>query len=48
MGPHPSYSEMIIIAEALRALRDSWVNLSLILKDQIADVPSPERDEVMM
>lgn len=33
-------------AKALSVIRDSWVLLSLALKDYMATVPSPERDEV--
>jgi hypothetical protein len=29
-------------------MRDSWVNLSLILKDLATELPTPQRDEVAL
>ena len=36
------------LAIALTDMRDSWVNLSLILKDLATELPTPQRDEVAM
>ena len=35
------------MAAALAQLRDSWVNLSLVLRDHLTEQDSPQRDEVM-
>jgi hypothetical protein len=35
------------MADALALLRDSWVNLSLVLKDYLTEQTSPQRDEVL-
>jgi hypothetical protein len=43
----PEKERMQVIAEALAELRDSWVNLSLLLKDDMTEHTSPKRDEVM-
>lgn len=40
--------EFLVLAESLSDLRDSLVKLSIVLKDHLADTPSPERDEVVM
>ncbi len=34
------------LADALGELRDSWVNMSIVLKDHFAEIPSPERDQI--
>ena len=36
------------LSEALSDLRDTWVRVSLQLKDEVADQPSPARDEVLL
>jgi hypothetical protein len=41
-------SNLQVLAVALSDLRDSWVLVSMALKDHIADTPSPERDELMV
>jgi hypothetical protein len=38
-------SELNVIAEALSDIRDSWVLISVALKDLISDIPSDARDE---
>jgi hypothetical protein len=43
----PSADRMLEVAAALEHLRDSWVNLSLVLKDHLTERVSPERDEVL-
>ena len=48
MEPHDSKTEMLVLAEALNALRDSWVLISMALKDHLAEAPSSVRDEVMV
>jgi hypothetical protein len=35
------------LADALNGIRNSWINISLVLTDLMADTPSPERDEVL-
>ena len=39
--------QMHEMAEALTHLRDSWVNLSLVLRDHLTERESPQRDEVL-
>ncbi len=39
-------SKMLKMASALASLRDSWVNMSLILKDHVAELQTQHRDEV--
>ena len=39
-------SKMLQMASALASLRDSWVNMSLILKDHVAELQTQHRDEV--
>jgi hypothetical protein len=48
MEPQYTKPELLALAVALSDLRDSLVKLSLVLKDHLADAPSPERDEVVM
>ena len=48
MDPQQSNARLLEISEALRAMRDSWVQLSMVLKDYVADEPSPQRDEVQV
>jgi hypothetical protein len=43
----PQKVRMQVVAEALAELRDSWVNLSLLLKDDLTEHTSPKRDEVL-
>ena len=40
--------QLLKLAELLTDLRDSLVRVSTDLKDQLADFPSPARDEMMM
>ena len=35
------------LAEALAKLRDAWVNLSMLIREQITESDSPERDAVL-
>ena len=46
MEPQPPSPELMVLAEALWGLRDSLMQVSLALKDQLADIPSSNRDEV--
>jgi hypothetical protein len=39
--------KILEMASALESLRDSWVKMSLILKDHAADLATQQRDEVM-
>jgi hypothetical protein len=48
MQAEPQQSDLQALAVALMDLRDSWVLISMALKDHLADAPSPIRDEVMM
>jgi hypothetical protein len=48
MEPEPKKSDLQVLSVALGDIRDSWVLMSMALKDHLADVPSPERDEVMV
>jgi hypothetical protein len=48
MESEPRESDLLTLSVALGDLRDSWVRLSMALKDQFADEPSPQRDEVMV
>jgi hypothetical protein len=41
-------SNLQMLAVALSDLRDTWVLMSIALKDDFADIPSPERDEMMV
>jgi hypothetical protein len=41
-------AELMVLAEALGDLRDSWVLISLVLKDQITETPSLALDEAML
>jgi hypothetical protein len=44
----PSPNEQLIqVASALGEIRDSWVMISLALKDIMTETPSSERDEVL-
>jgi hypothetical protein len=43
----PRAIQMWDLAEALAHLRDSWVNLSLVLKEHLVEQTSPQRDEVL-
>jgi hypothetical protein len=44
-NPH---TELLILAEALGDLRDSWVLISMVLKDQITETPSLALEEAML
>lgn len=35
------------LADVLKDLRDSWVMISLALKDLLTEAPSPERDNML-
>jgi CHAD domain-containing protein len=41
-------TELLILAEALGDLRDSWVLISMVLKDQITETPSLALEEAML
>ena len=43
---HGSKSELLNLAFSLQELRDGLMGLSLSLKDLLADMPSPEREQV--
>ena len=44
----PSPNEQLIqLAGTLGEIRDSWVMISLALKDLVTEIPSPARDEVL-
>jgi hypothetical protein len=45
LNPNP---ELMVLAAALSDLRDSWMHVSMALKDHLSDAPSAERDEVLM
>jgi hypothetical protein len=48
MDAERTESNLELLAVALSDLRDFWVLLSMALKDHFADIPSPERDEMMV
>jgi hypothetical protein len=48
MAPQQSESELTALAQALSNLRDSWMLVSMALKDELTESPSPLRDEVMV
>ncbi len=39
--------QLIQLACALGKIRDSWVMISLALKDVVTEIPAPARDEVL-
>jgi hypothetical protein len=43
---HLPNEQASLLADVLRDMRDSWVMISLALKDLVAEAPSPARDEV--
>jgi hypothetical protein len=47
MEPKQADQQLASLAQALCDVRDLWVRMSLVLKDYLADLPSPIRDEVM-
>jgi hypothetical protein len=47
-SPQPEDERLKELANALADMRDSWVNLSLMLKDLATELPTPQRDEVAM
>jgi hypothetical protein len=44
---HLPNEQMTQLANVLGNLRDSWVMISLALKDLMAEAPSPERDKIL-
>jgi hypothetical protein len=48
MEPQSSKSDLDVLADALCDIRDSWMQISMVLKDHVADSPPPLRDEVAM
>jgi hypothetical protein len=47
MNPHHTNNRLVALAKELSELRDTWMRISMIFKDHIADTPSLERDEVL-
>lgn len=51
MEPEPSKplpdEQLIQLAGALGDIRDSWVMISMALKDVVTEIPSQARDEVL-
>lgn len=47
MEPQPPDPQLERVAQVLGQIRDSWVLVSLALKDHLADAPSAAKDEVM-
>ena len=41
-------SELTALIEALDDLRDSWTLIAIALKDQLTELPSTRRNEVML
>jgi hypothetical protein len=48
MEPQYPEPDLVALTAALSDLRNLWVQLSMILKDHITEVPSPKRDEVVI
>ena len=48
MDAERTESNLQLLAVALSDLRDSWVLMSMALRDHVADIPSPARDVVMV
>ena len=48
MDAERTESNLQLLAVALSDLRDSWVLMSMALRDHVADIPSPARDDVMV
>jgi hypothetical protein len=48
MRSEPDDANRQEISVALANVRDSWVLISMALKDHFANMPSPQRDEVMV
>ena len=48
MAPQQTDSDLTALVHALSDLRDSWMLISMALKDQLTESPSPLRDEVMV
>lgn len=46
MESQPPSPDLMVLAEALRDLRDSLTQVSLALKDHLAEIPSSNRDEI--
>jgi hypothetical protein len=47
MEPKLPSPQLIALSEALTELRDSWVLISMALKDHLTESASPLRDEAM-
>lgn len=43
----PSSAQLMLLADALCDMRDSWVAVSMALTDLVTETESPERDEVL-
>jgi hypothetical protein len=43
-----SKEQLIQLVDALGEIRDSCILMSLVLKDWVAETPSPIRDEVLL
>jgi hypothetical protein len=43
-----SNDQFILLANALGEIRDSWVLISLALRDVMTEMPSADRDEILM
>lgn len=48
MAPQFTDSELTVLLQALGDLRDSWMYVSMALKDQLTESPSALRDDVMV
>lgn len=48
MEPQSGGADMAVIAQVLGELRDSWLLVSMALKDHLADAPSPDRDAMLL
>jgi hypothetical protein len=48
MAPQFNNPELTVLLQALGDLRDSWMYVSMALKDQLTESPSALRDEVMV
>lgn len=48
MDSKPQNPDLLALSGALGVLRDSWVQISMALKDLMTDTDSPARDEIMV
>ena len=48
MAPQHADSELTVLMRALGDLRDSWMYISMALKDQLTESPSALRDDVIV